>query len=88
MSLPSDMYITTSSPNKIAGYPVEASDVAWLFCSMSSSEMATFFNVVAKEVDQWEHGLGSFCMQMQAVQDDVALTNDAKHIMSIIGEYS
>lgn len=67
--------------------PVELTpkELAELFCSMDSGEMADFFNEAAAEVNTWD---SPFPFQMQSIVDTKKLNDAAKEMMNIIGEYS
>lgn len=66
--------------------PAEA---AQIFAEFDSGQMAAFFNELAAYIDKtYTCATGSFCMQLQSVTDDPALTHDARHIMTLIGEYA
>jgi len=57
------------------------------FASMDNKEMALFFNTVAEEVNKWP-SFGSFPMQMKYLTGTKDLSDDARYVMQIIGEYS
>ena len=59
--------------------------LAELFCEMDSDEMAVFFNSVAYEAKSWDH---HFCMQIEDLIREKHLNDEARQIMSTIGEYS
>lgn len=56
-----------------------------LFCEMDSFEMADFFNSVANEVKSWDR---HFCIQVEALIGEKHLNDEARKIMSVLGEYS
>lgn len=59
-------------------------DIAKLFCHLNCSDMAVFFDEIAKVSSKWK---GSFAMQMQYVKDSKELTLEGRSIMRTIGEY-
>jgi hypothetical protein len=72
--------------NHITVLPEEA---AGIFASFDSTEQVEFFNALARYIhENYQNQDGSFAMQMQYVTDEDLLTNDARYIMAIIGEYA
>jgi len=59
--------------------------VAKLFESMNSKEMATFFNELGNLIEKWNHG---FSFQMQYLTNKINLTDKARAIMNTIGQYA
>lgn len=55
------------------------------FAGLNSELQARFFNHVAECSSKWE---GLFCMQLQAITDEDALTLGGRRVMQGIGEYS
>jgi Zn-dependent alcohol dehydrogenase len=62
-----------------------ACELAESFCDLDNYEQAKFFNVVAQTVDTWDMG---FEFQLQDIVDSGILTQDAKRIMKLIGDYA
>lgn len=60
-------------------------DVATLFCNMDGNEQADFFNQIALIARDWKN---PFCFQLQAIIDANVLTEEGRHIMAEIGQYS
>ena len=60
-------------------------ELADAFASMDDDEQTRFFNELAVIVGKWEQ---PFCLQLQYITDNDALTKEARHIMASIGEYA
>ena len=75
--------ITQITPN--IEFEVTPELLAKWFADMDSGEQATFFNVLADEVAEWDT---PFSFQMDAIAAEKHLTNEARDIMRKIGEYS
>ena len=63
-------------------------ELAVAFATMGSDDQAEFFNAVAAEVEGWPNGMSSWVMQLQYINTDEGLTDEARHIMETIGEYA
>ena len=64
---------------------ITPSELAQIFTDKDAQYQAEFFNWIAEHVKQWE---APFCFQMQSITDNAVLTDDARKIMSDIGDYS
>jgi len=64
---------------------VSVKETARLFCEMTSEEQAMFFNLVAKEVEEW---ITPFEIQLSAIVSDKSLTEKGRRLMEKIGEYA
>jgi len=62
-----------------------AYELAESFCKLDNYEQAKFFNVVAQTVNAWVMG---FEFQLQEIVNTNILTQDAKRIMKLIGDYA
>jgi len=62
--------------------------VAEELAAAHSDTQAQFFNRFAESVGKWDNAPGSFAMQLQAITDEECLTDEARSVMSLIGEYS
>ena len=60
-------------------------ELAQEFCASCETQQAQFFNEVARITNKWE---SLFCFQLQAIVDSDILTDDARLIMSDIGDYA
>lgn len=56
-----------------------------LFCEMDCEQQADFFNSIAHEVISWDD---PFCFQIEGMIGEKSLTDGARKIMSVLGEYS
>ena len=60
-------------------------ELAEEFCNLYDDEQAEFFNEIANITNKWDK---PFCFQLQSMVNTNILTDDAKYIMSQIGDYS
>lgn len=61
-------------------------ELAEMFCEFDSTLQADFFDAIAVIVENgWDR---DFLFQLQAITDEKSLTENARQIMSQIGEYS
>jgi hypothetical protein len=63
-------------------------EVASQFASMDDLELARFFNHVAYKVKSWTRPVTGFGSQIAAASSQSILSDDARNIMSTIGEFS
>jgi len=59
-------------------------ELASEFADMDAEQQAMFFSELARITDKWDN---PFCFQLQAITDNPALTDEARYIMTQIGEY-
>lgn len=65
-----------------------AKELAEAFANGDSKYQAEFFNELSIVVETWEHGSGSFVMQLKYVTDNPALTLGGLEVMRMIGDYA
>ena len=64
---------------------VTPDELAVLFSCMSSLEQAQFFNATAQAMQKWDT---PYIFQLESITQEKTLTNDARVLMDMIGEYS
>lgn len=64
---------------------ISPENVAELFCKMDDLEQVRFFNTVAEIAANWDNG---FAFQMEAMIGHTTLTDGARRVMKVLGEYS
>ena len=64
---------------------ITPAELAKEFCEMDADNQALFFYEIAIESRKWKK---PFCFQLQNISDSESMTEEARVIMSQIGEYS
>ena len=59
-------------------------ELAFEFSIMDDEQQAIFFNELARTTEEWER---PFCLQLQSLVDNPAITTSGLAIMVLIGSY-